>query len=84
MGPEIRLTALYRDKFVGVVRKGHPLEHEEEITAAKYAALGHVVVSRHERGTGPVDMLLAELNLERKIAAMVPGFPCGDGGGAGI
>ena len=75
MGPEIRLTALYRDKFVGVVRKGHPLEQEEDITAAKYAELGHVVVSRHERGTGPVDVLLAELNLQRKIAAMVPGFP---------
>ena len=75
MGPEIRLTALYRDKFVGVVRKGHPLELDGEITAAKYAALGHVVVSRHERGTGPVDALLAEMNLQRKIVSMVPGFP---------
>ncbi|MEW7313405.1 LysR family transcriptional regulator [Buttiauxella gaviniae] len=75
MGPEIRLTALYRDRFVGVVRKGHPLEQEGEMTPEKYAASGHVVVSRHERGTGPVDVLLAELNLTRKIAAMVPGFP---------
>ncbi|GDX07508.1 LysR family transcriptional regulator [Buttiauxella sp. A111] len=75
MGPEIRLTALYRDKFVGVVRKGHSLELDGEMTAAKYAACGHVVVSRHERGTGPVDVLLGELNLKRKIAAMVPGFP---------
>jgi len=75
MGPEIRLTALYRDKFVGVVRKGHPLEFESELTPAKYASFGHVVVSRHDRGTGPVDALLAELNLERKIAALVPGFP---------
>lgn len=75
MGPEIRITALYRDKFVGVVRKDHPLEQESEITPARYAALGHVVVSRHDRGIGPVDMLLAELNLERKIAALVPGFP---------
>jgi len=75
MGPEIRLTALYRDKFVGVVRKGHPLEMDGEISAAKYAALGHVVVSRHERGTGPVDALLAEMNLQRKIVSMVPGFP---------
>lgn len=75
MGPEIRLTALYRDKFVGVVRKGHALEQGGEITAQKYAGLGHVVVSRHERGTGPVDVLLAELNLQRRIAATVPGFP---------
>jgi DNA-binding transcriptional LysR family regulator len=75
MGPEIRLTALYRDRFVGVVRKGHSLEQGGEITPAKYAALVHVVVSRHERGTGPVDVLLAERNLTRKIAATVPGFP---------
>ena len=39
MGTEIRLTALYRDKFVGVVRKGHPLEQDREITAAKYTQL---------------------------------------------
>lgn len=74
MGPEIRLQAIFRDRFVGVVRKGHPLEPEREVTAGQYASFGHVVASRRGRIKGPVDEALAELGLERKIAAVVPGF----------
>ncbi|WP_447883749.1 LysR family transcriptional regulator [Serratia fonticola] len=75
MGPEIRLQALFRDRFVGVVRAGHPLTREPEVTASQYAALGHVVASRRERTYGPVDEALAELGLRRNIAAVVPSFP---------
>lgn len=75
MGPEIRLQALLRDRFVGVVRAGHPLTQEPEVTASQYAALGHVVASRRERTDGPVDEALAELGLRRNIAAVVPSFP---------
>lgn len=74
MGPEIRLQTLFRDRFMGVVRKGHPLEQETAMTAAQYASFGHVVVSRREGQRGPVDIALAELGLERRIAAVVPGF----------
>ncbi len=74
MGPEIRLQTLFRDRFMGVVRKGHPLEQETAITPAMYASFGHVVVSRRERHVGPVDVALAELGLQRRIAAVVPGF----------
>lgn len=75
MGPEIRLQALFRDRFVGVVRKGHPLELQPEITPDLYVAYGHVVASRRGQATGPVDEALAEYGLERNIAAVVPGFP---------
>lgn len=75
MGPEIRLQALFRDRFVGVVRAGHPLTQEPEVTASQYAALGHVVASRRERTDGPVDEALAEQGLRRNIAAVVPSFP---------
>lgn len=75
MGPEIRLQTLFRDRFVAVVRKGHPFEQEPEVTAQQYAACGHVVASRRGLLTGPVDEALAALGLERKIAAVVPGFP---------
>jgi DNA-binding transcriptional LysR family regulator len=75
MGPEIRVQALFRDRFVGVVRKGHPLESEREVTADRYVAFGHVVASRHGRSSGPVDAALAALGLERKVVAVVPGFP---------
>lgn len=75
MGPEIRLQALFRDRFVGVVRKGHPLAAMPVINAEHYVAFGHVVASRRERVTGPVDEALADIGLQRNIAAVVPGFP---------
>ncbi|TCT03776.1 LysR family transcriptional regulator [Paralcaligenes ureilyticus] len=74
MGPEVRVQALFRDRFLGVVRKGHPLELELEVTAERYVSFGHVVASRHGRSNGPVDEALAALGLERTIVAMVPSF----------
>lgn len=74
MGPEVRVQALFRDRFLGVVRKGHPLELEREVTAERYVSFGHVVASRHGRTRGPVDEALAALGLERTIVAMVPSF----------
>ena len=75
MGPEVRVQALFRDHFVGVVRKGHPLELAGKITPGQYAACGHVVASRRGRASGPVDAALATLGLERTIVAVVPSFP---------
>lgn len=74
MGPEIRLQALFRDRFVGVVRKGHPFEHKASVSAADYVAFGHVVTSRRGQTRGPVDEGLEALGLQRKIAAVVPNF----------
>ncbi len=45
------------------------------VTPERYAACKHVVVSRKETFTGPVDDALAELGLRRRIVAVVPGFP---------
>ncbi|MCZ4328697.1 LysR family transcriptional regulator [Castellaniella denitrificans] len=75
MGPEIRLQALFRDHFIGVVRAGHPLLSSPAVTAGQYASYGHVVASRRGRAHGPVDDALAELGLARKVASVVPGFP---------
>jgi DNA-binding transcriptional LysR family regulator len=75
MGPEVRVQALYRDHFLGVVRKGHPLELAGDVTPERYVAFGHVVASRRGRTSGPVDAALAALGLERTIVAVVPSFP---------
>lgn len=72
--PEIRTRAVFRDRFVGVVREGHTLL-KRPVTAATYAACQHVVASRKAVIEGPVDRALAELGLERRIVAVVPGFP---------
>ena len=73
LGPELRSRALFHDRFVGVVRPGHPL-CGRRLTAAGYAASPHVVVARRGGGGGPVDVALAQLSLAREVAITVGGF----------
>ena len=73
MGPEIRTQGLFRDRFVGVVRKGHPLARGR-VTPARYAAAAHVLVARRGLETGPVDEALGRLGLQRDGAVTVGGF----------
>lgn len=72
-GPELRTQGLFRDRFIGVVRVGHPLS-QGEITPERYAAGGHISVSRRGLDKGPVDEALAALQLERRVATIVAGF----------
>lgn len=72
-GPEIRVQALFRDRFVGAVRKGHPLL-ASPITPERYAACQHVAASRRGLMTGPVDRALADLGLARAVMVVVPSF----------
>lgn len=71
--PELRVQALFRDRFIGVVREGHPLA-SGELTLARYAAGRHVGISREGVASGPVDEGLAGLGLERNIVTIVDGF----------
>ncbi|MNF56711.1 Nodulation protein D 2 [compost metagenome] len=71
--PELRTQALFRDRFIGVVRAGHPLS-QGEITPARYAAGGHIYVSRRGLDKGPVDEALKSLGLARQVVTMVAGF----------
>lgn len=72
-GPEVRTRSLFADRFVGVVRSGHPLTNGE-ITAARYAAGQHVSVSRRGLAKGIIDEALRPLHLERDIVTSVGGF----------
>jgi DNA-binding transcriptional LysR family regulator len=73
LGPEVRAQALFRDRFIGVVRTGHALR-EGEITPSRYAAGRHVLVSRRGLEHGLVDEALQAIGLERQIVAIVSGF----------
>ena len=72
-GPELRAKSLFRDRFIGVVRMGHPLS-KGKITPARYATGKHIYVSRRGLDKGPIDEALKALGLEREIVAIVAGF----------
>lgn len=71
--PELRVQALFRDRYIGVVRKGHPLS-KGKITPSRYAAGRHICVSREGLDRGPIDEALQPLGLEREIVTIVGGF----------
>ena len=73
IGPEVRTQGLFSDRYVGVVRAGHPLT-VGEITPARFAAAAHVHVSRRDNDKGPIDHALAGMGLRRQIATTVGGF----------
>lgn len=72
-GPEVRVQALFRDRFVGVARSGHSLS-AGEITTARYAACRHIAISRQVSDRGFVDDAVEEGGFERRIAVTVSGF----------
>lgn len=73
MGPEVRAQALFRDRFVGVVRAGHALS-QGEMTPERYASGRHIGISRKGLEMGPIDEALSQIGLERVIATIVGGF----------
>lgn len=72
-GPELRAQALFDDRFVGVVRAGHPLV-DGEITAGRFAEGRHIHVSRRGNEKGPIDTALSTLGLTRASAVTVGSF----------
>ena len=73
MGPEIRALGLFRDRFVGVVRRGHRLS-KGRMTPQRYAAAAHVVIERRGLRSAMVDEALERLGLARNAVATVSGF----------
>ena len=71
-GPEIRTKALFRDRYIGVVRMGHPLS-KGKITPARYAAGRHISVSRSGHENDGIDEALEPFNVKREVAAAIVG-----------
>lgn len=71
--PELRAQALFGDRLVGVVRKGHPIL-AGEMSVTRYAAGRHVHVSRVGVDHGVVDDALSPFGVRRRVVAIVGGF----------
>jgi DNA-binding transcriptional LysR family regulator len=74
MGPEVRVRALFREHYVGAVRAGHPLAADGAVSAARYAAFGHVATPHGGRISQALDAALDAQGLQRRVATLVPGF----------
>ena len=74
-GPEVHTQFLFRDRYVGVARSGHPLFAGGGVTPKHFAACNHVVASLAGEFSGPLDNALEELELRRAVHVVVPGFP---------
>ena len=71
--PEVRTQRLFRDRFVGVVRKGHRF-CKGRMTPERYAGARHIGVSRRGLDQGPVDAALLALGLQRPTLTVVENF----------
>jgi DNA-binding transcriptional LysR family regulator len=73
LGPEVRAQALFRDRLVCVVRKGHAFD-AGGLTRAAYRQCPHVVVSRSGLETGAVDLPFLPAGLKRHVRTIVSDF----------
>lgn len=73
MGPEVRLQALFHDRYVAVVRKDHPII-ASAVTLAGFTIYPHISISRRGRFEGPIDKALAALGHARTVSLAVASF----------
>jgi DNA-binding transcriptional LysR family regulator len=71
--PELRTQALFKDRFIGVIRPEHPLA-TGKVTLAAYMAARHVHIARHWRKQGALDTAIDATGKQRDIAVTVSDF----------
>jgi DNA-binding transcriptional LysR family regulator len=64
---------LFAERFVCVMRKGHPLA-AQRLTLARFVAASHALISPRGKEGGIVDEALARLGHARRVAVAVPHF----------
>ncbi len=65
--PDLDREALFEDRLVAVVRRGHPALRKR-MTLARFAGFDHLLVAPNGSPSGLVDRLLAEHGLRRRVA----------------
>lgn len=71
--PELRVQALFRDRFVGAVRAGHALGRGK-VTPERLASARHVLVSQRGADRTQVDDALEAIGLARTVVTIVGSF----------
>jgi DNA-binding transcriptional LysR family regulator len=72
-GPEVRMQALFEDRFIGVVRQGHALTNGP-VTADRFSQGRHILVARRSPDTSKPDEMLKAVRQGRDTAIIVEEF----------
>jgi DNA-binding transcriptional LysR family regulator len=72
-GPGTYARKLFDERFVCVVRRGHPLA-DKKLTLARYVAASHALISPRGKEGSMTDDALTRLGLSRRVAVTVPHF----------
>jgi DNA-binding transcriptional LysR family regulator len=72
LAPGVRADVLYSDRFICMVKRGHPLAKKP--TLDRFLAARHAFIAPRGRRGGPVDDALAARGKERHIALAGPHF----------
>lgn len=65
--PQVRHVRLFEDRYVCIMRKGHPLAAKERITLDDYLAQSHIHISSRRNGLGHVDLALGKMGIQRRV-----------------
>ena len=74
---KLHSAELFNEKFVCMVRKGHPLVKEAKnrtLNLKQFISYPHIAITRQGATQDLVDLLLSEQNLERNIGMIVTHF----------
>jgi len=67
----LRFRTILRETYVVALREGHPAL---PLTLSRWLAHPHIVVSGRGSALGPLDTVLAERGLRRRVGVVVPSF----------
>nr|WP_240039758.1 LysR family transcriptional regulator [Achromobacter aloeverae] len=72
--PEVRTRVLFRDRYIGICRRGHPLLRKRGVSKENWAEYPHVMVTRTGVAENPFDAALESSSLVRKLPVVVPSY----------
>src|SRR5690606_34132863 len=72
---QVRHVKLFEDRYVCIMRKGHPLASKDKITLDDYLGQSHIHISSRRNGLGHADPALGEMGIQRRGVPRAQPYP---------
>lgn len=74
VGNEFQQAALFEERFVCVTRRDHPALKKGKLSLENFCQLAHALITTSGSGLSPVDEILRQRGLSRRVALRIPHF----------